>query len=77
MAKLGHPLVGDPVYGRKPRARGALTEEQQAAVSSFPRQALHARKLRLVHPEGRRSVTYTAPLPADLAGLIDLMARAS
>ena len=77
MAKLGHPLVGDPVYGRKPRARGTLTEEQLAAVRSFPRQALHARKLRLVHPEGERSVTYTAPLPADLAGLIDLMARAS
>ena len=77
MAKLGHPLVGDPVYGRKPRARGTLTEEQLAAVSSFPRQALHARKLRLVHPEGERSVTYTAPLPADLAGLIDLMARTS
>ena len=77
MAKLGHPLVGDPVYGRKPRARGTLTEEQLEAVRSFPRQALHARKLRLVHPEGRRSVTYTAPLPADLAGLIDLMARTS
>jgi 23S rRNA pseudouridine1911/1915/1917 synthase len=77
MAKLGHPLVGDPVYGRKPRARGTLTEEQLAAVSSFPRQALHARKLRLVHPEGERSVTYTAPLPADLAGLIDLLARTS
>ena len=77
MAKLGHPLVGDPVYGRKPRARGTLTEEQLAAVRSFPRQALHARKLRLVHPEGERSVTYTAPLPADLAGLIDLMARTS
>ena len=77
MAKLGHPLVGDPVYGRKPRARGTVTEEQLAAVRSFPRQALHARKLRLVHPEGERSVTYTAPLPADLAGLIDLMARAS
>ena len=77
MAKLGHPLVGDPVYWRKPRARGTLTEEQLAAVRSFPRQALHARKLRLVHPEGERSVTYTAPLPADLAGLIDLMARAS
>jgi len=73
MAKLGHPLVGDQVYGHKLKANSALTDEQYAAVKSFPRQALHARQLTLVHPDTGQPATFEAPLPADLAGLLDLL----
>ena len=57
LASLGHPLVGDPAYGRK----NAL---------AFGRQALHAARLALVHPATRRTREWTSPLPADFADLL-------
>jgi 23S rRNA pseudouridine1911/1915/1917 synthase len=61
LASVGHPLVGDPVYG--PRAG-------RSTPRAFPRQALHARKLGLVHPVSGREMVWEAPLPADMRELI-------
>jgi 23S rRNA pseudouridine1911/1915/1917 synthase len=58
MQALGFPLVGDALYG-KPHL---------AAV--FPRQALHAWRLGLIHPRSRQACEWMAPLPEDFAGLI-------
>lgn len=66
MAHLGHPLVGDPVYG-KPFA-GRLP---------FPRQALHAASLSLLHPTERRVMKWGAELPEDMQGLLELARAAS
>jgi 23S rRNA pseudouridine1911/1915/1917 synthase len=63
LASLGHPLVGDPVYG----GRAASLPE---ALRGFPRQALHAERLALLHPVTRRKRTWTSPLPADFARLL-------
>ena len=60
LAWRGHPLVGDPVYGG---GRGR-------ALPAFPRQALHARRLGLLHPVDHRPLQWESPLPADLAGLL-------
>jgi 23S rRNA pseudouridine1911/1915/1917 synthase len=57
LASIGHPLVGDPAYGR----RGAI---------AFGRQALHAAKLSLVHPLTGAARSWTSPLPADLGALL-------
>jgi 23S rRNA pseudouridine1911/1915/1917 synthase len=73
LAQLGHPLVGDPVYGRNPRARSALTKEQFDTVRAFPRQALHAHRLKLVHPRDSGERTFTAPLPRDLEELLSCL----
>lgn len=65
---LGHPVVGDAVYGRRLNAR--LTE-----VSGYtaPRQLLHAWRLAFAHPADGRRLEVVAPLPADfLEGLRDL-----
>lgn len=62
MAHLGHPMVGDPVYGRKRCADDVL--------QAFPRQALHAQRLGLVHPLSGESMSWQAPLPVDFAGLL-------
>jgi 23S rRNA pseudouridine1911/1915/1917 synthase len=70
MQHLGHPLVGDPQYGRKTPGSGQIPEAAIAAISAFPRQALHACKLRLVHPGLQRQVEFLAPVPDDLAGLL-------
>ncbi|MCL4798232.1 MAG: 23S rRNA pseudouridine(1911/1915/1917) synthase RluD [Burkholderiales bacterium] len=66
MDSIGHPLVGDPVYGR--RAAGT-----PAALATFPRQALHAARLALTHPVTRAEVGWTSPLPADLRALLDAL----
>ena len=60
LASIGHPLVGDPVYGR----RGAKEPIR------FYRQALHAHRLALVHPLSRATVRWEAPLPEDMRTLI-------
>ncbi|WP_151634998.1 RluA family pseudouridine synthase [Noviherbaspirillum aerium] len=61
MQSIGFTLVGDPLYG-KPHL---------AAV--FPRQALHAYRLGLVHPSSQKECDWTSPLPDDMR---DLLARA-
>ena len=59
---IGHPLVGDPVYlSRKPPS---------PLLAAFPRQALHARRLELPHPETGESCSWESPLPADLGELL-------
>jgi 23S rRNA pseudouridine1911/1915/1917 synthase len=61
LASIGHPLIGDPVYGARGRAVSRVP---------FPRQALHAQKLALVHPQTGETMTWKAPLPKDLRALI-------
>jgi len=76
MAHAGHALIGDPVYGgrRKLQAR-ALHPDALAAVRSFPRQALHAAVLGFEHPVSHEAMRFEAPIPADMAALIDTLAR--
>ena len=70
MAHIGHPLVGDPVYGRPPKwAKKAF----DVGVIAFPRQALHAFELRFLHPRTGESMAFETPLPADLETLISLL----
>ncbi|MFZ5653767.1 MAG: 23S rRNA pseudouridine(1911/1915/1917) synthase RluD [Pseudomonadota bacterium] len=74
LAHLGHPLVGDPVYGGRlqiPAGAGAATE---AALRGFRRQALHAARLALRHPGSGEEMSWEAPLPADFAALLAALA---
>ena len=70
MAHLGFPLLGDPLYGRKFARFADMDEAAVAAVSEFPRQALHAEQLSLVHPRSGETCTWRAPWPGDFAGLV-------
>jgi 23S rRNA pseudouridine1911/1915/1917 synthase len=73
LAHVGHPIVGDPVYGKRlvvPRgATPALTE----TLRGFHRQALHARRLALAHPISGEAMEWTAPLPADMQDLLRVL----
>ena len=69
MAHLGHPLVGDPVYG--------LRRSMDARLAAFPRQALHAFRLGLVHPMTGEAMEWTVPMAADLAHLLQVLGSAS
>ena len=75
MAHAGHGLVGDPVYGGKRKlAAKALSTQAAAAVQGFPRQALHAAVLGFVHPVSGEDMRFEAPLPQDMATLLDTLA---
>jgi 23S rRNA pseudouridine1911/1915/1917 synthase len=74
MSAIGHSLMGDPLYGRASPARKArFDEEQQAAISGFPRQALHAAVLGFVHPMTKDYVRFESELPTDMKNLIDAL----
>ena len=70
MAHLGHPVVGDPVYGGRLQLPADLTAAGAAALRAFRRQALHAARLSLRHPATGAAMTWEAPLPADFAALL-------
>ena len=65
LASIGHPLVGDPAYG------GRRSSALPPLLRAFPRQALHAARLALVHPVTGREMAWTSPLPRDFAGLLE------
>lgn len=67
LADLGHPLVGDRVYGNK---RSSAQSPGNSSVESFPRQALHAEKLAIHHPRTGRRMEFVAQLPEDLDELL-------
>jgi 23S rRNA pseudouridine1911/1915/1917 synthase len=73
LAHLGFPVVGDSAYGRKPGSIKGLDAGVIDATRNFPRQALHARSLRLQHPADLREMEFHAPLPEDMRHLLGLM----
>lgn len=77
LAHIGHPLVGDPVYGRSLRIKQAAGDPALEAMRAFPRQALHARQLTLRHPGSGQEMRFEAPLPADFSALLETLRRAS
>ncbi len=65
MAHIGHPLVGDPVYGRTAKSlRMTLT------MIGFARQALHAARLGFIHPRSGERLTFDSALPQDMQDLL-------
>ncbi len=74
LAHIGHPVVGDPVYGNRRRYPVAASEELRATLDGFGRQALHAAQLALQHPVTGAALSWEAPLPADMQALIGALA---
>ncbi|EGL15482.1 MULTISPECIES: RluA family pseudouridine synthase [unclassified Paenibacillus] len=84
MKHLGHPLLGDKMYGPDFAAGADCADGVPGAPSAVPspavdgeavpalaRQALHAYRLGFVHPGTRERVEFTAPLPADMQAVLD------
>jgi 23S rRNA pseudouridine1911/1915/1917 synthase len=70
MAHLKHPIVGDPLYGGSLKLPRGASAELIGALRGFRRQALHAEVLEFAHPTTGEQVRCTAPLPADMQGLL-------
>jgi 23S rRNA pseudouridine1911/1915/1917 synthase len=70
LASIGHPLLGDDVYGAGFRTKAALLPQPaQAALKALGRQALHAQILSIKHPTNSEILTFRSELPPDLARL--------
>ena len=73
LSHIGHPIVGDRVYGGRRQLRAGLSEEQRQTIGNFPRQALHAYALGFVHPITDEDIEVTVPIPKDMQQLIAVL----
>jgi len=70
MAYIKHPLVGDPVYLGRQRWLAGTDKTLKQVLIDFPRQALHAKKLTLVHPDTGETMSWESELPDDIQRLL-------
>lgn len=70
LAYISYPIVGDKVYGGRLRFPAEATQSLRDALTQFPRQALHAKELGLVHPKTKQALSWEAPLPTDMQALL-------
>ena len=79
MRHLGHPIFSDAMYGGDTIMRGQPQGTYKAFVANAfamcPRQALHAAELGFVHPHTGENMLFSAPIPADMQGVIDKWAN--
>ena len=77
MAHIGYPLVGDPMYGGRMRLPPGANAALNTALQGFRRQALHAAKLALRHPQTGAPCGWQAEPPADMQDLLTVLRRSA
>lgn len=75
MAHIGHPIVGDPLYGGRVKPPKGAAPELLEYLQRFRRQALHAGALGFIHPESGAYVEWECQLPRDMQDLLTLLER--
>ena len=71
LAHIGHPVIGDPLYGRiTPKRLASLSPTARAALSALARQALHAHLIGFEHPSFKKEVKIESKLPMDIKALL-------
>ncbi len=76
LSSLGHPLLGDPLYGGRRRLSAVEPPLLRQGLQSLRRQALHAASLGFVHPVTGETLEFSSPIPEDLEQAIVLLRRA-
>ncbi|PID49341.1 MAG: 23S rRNA pseudouridine(1911/1915/1917) synthase RluD [Proteobacteria bacterium] len=69
------PIVGDSVYGGRPRVPAGISEALRRALLNFPRQALHATRLSLEHPKAGEWMKWETDLPEDMSVLLTQLSQ--
>lgn len=70
LSYIKHPLLGDPVYLTRQKWVAGTAPELKLVLGDFSRQALHARRLTLVHPESGDTLEWESELPEDMQLLL-------
>lgn len=73
LAHRHHPIVGDKVYGGRLMLPKGASDEVKQAIRHFPRQALHAKQLTLIHPKSKEECVWSTPLPEDMQQLLEVL----
>ena len=73
MAWLHYPVVGDPVYGTMKQLIKGMAPDLANIITAFPRQALHARAIKLAHPQSNELMEWKVPIPEDMKALINAL----
>jgi 23S rRNA pseudouridine1911/1915/1917 synthase len=73
LAHRHYPLIGDPLYGGRPRIPKGASDRLIDTLRQFPRQALHARALGFIHPTTGEPVEFECSLPEDMLALIAIL----
>jgi 23S rRNA pseudouridine1911/1915/1917 synthase len=71
LSSVGHPLLGDPLYGRRGRPGSIQDPVLKECVRRMNRQALHAHRLTFDHPRTGKRVEFEAPLPQDMRDALE------
>ena len=71
LSSIGHPVLGDPLYGRKGRPGAIHDPALKECVKRMNRQALHAHRLKFEHPRTGERVQFVSPIPQDINGVLE------
>ena len=75
LSYIGHPLIGDPMYGGRVRFPKKASQELKDKLTNFQRQALHSKKLTLIHPVSGKSMSWKVDLPSDMQELLNILRK--
>jgi 23S rRNA pseudouridine1911/1915/1917 synthase len=75
LSSIGHPLLGDPLYGRKGRPGSIQDPLLKESVKRMNRQALHARRLAFIHPHTGERVEFESPIPQDMREVLEWLRK--
>lgn len=73
LSSLGHPILGDPLYGRKGKPGSIQDAILKECAKRMNRQALHAHRLGFNHPRTGEKVQFVAPIPQDMEGTLECL----
>ncbi len=69
LSSIRLPLIGDPIYGKRMHIPSSSSESLTRALQGFKRQALHATKLGLIHPDNAEAMSWNISMPQDMLDL--------
>ena len=73
LSHIGHPLIGDLIYGGRVRFPKKASEELKESLKNFGRQALHSKKITLTHPISGEVMSWKSALPSDMTKLLKVL----
>jgi 23S rRNA pseudouridine1911/1915/1917 synthase len=71
LSSMGHPLLGDPLYGRKGKPGAIRNPVLKECVKKMGRQALHAHRLEFAHPRTEERVAFVSPMAKDMSEVLE------
>ena len=75
LSSIGHPILGDPLYGRKGKPGAIQDLLVRACAKRIGRQALHAHRLAFIHPVTGQRAEFVAPLPEEMTAVLNCLRK--